>query len=56
MDDMGIIKEINEYAETMTVEFDEGRMVDYSLKNLENSNLPMRSPFISRRDLNIRQL
>ena len=37
--DMGIIKEINEYAETMTVEFDEGRMVDYSLKNLDELEL-----------------
>lgn len=37
--DMGIIREINEYAETMTVEFDEGRMVDYSLKNLEELEL-----------------
>lgn len=37
--DMGIIREINEYAETMTVEFDEGRMVDYSLKNLDELEL-----------------
>lgn len=37
--DMGIIKEINEYAETMTVEFDEGRMVEYSLKNLDELEL-----------------
>ncbi len=37
--DMGIIQEINEYAETMTVEFDEGRMVEYSLKNLEELEL-----------------
>lgn len=37
--DMGIIREINDYAETMTVEFDEGRMVDYSLKNLEELEL-----------------
>ena len=28
--DMGIIKEINDFAETMTVEFDEGRKVEYS--------------------------
>ena len=37
--DMGIVQEINEYAETMTVEFDEGRMVEYSLKNLEELEL-----------------
>ena len=28
--DMGIITEINDFAETMTVEFDEGRKVEYS--------------------------
>lgn len=37
--DMGIIRKINEYAETMTVEFDEGRMVEYSLKNLDELEL-----------------
>ncbi len=34
--DMGRIRQINEYAEMMTIEFDEGRMVEYSLKNLED--------------------
>lgn len=37
--DTGIIREINEFAETMTVEFDEGRMVDYSFKNLDELEL-----------------
>lgn len=37
--DMGIIREINDYAETMTVEFEEGRKVDYSLKGLEELEL-----------------
>ena len=37
--DMGIIREINEYAQTMTVEFDEGRRVAYSMKNLEELEL-----------------
>ncbi len=37
--DMGIIREINEYAEKMTVEFDEGRMVEYSLRSLEELEL-----------------
>ncbi len=37
--DMGIIREINEYAESMTVEFDEGRMVEYSLKSLDELEL-----------------
>lgn len=33
--DMGIITQINEFAQTVTVEFEEGRMVEYSFKNLE---------------------
>lgn len=37
--DMGVIKEINDFAETMTVEFDEGRMVEYSYKLLDELEL-----------------
>ena len=37
--DMGVIREINSFAETMTVEFDEGRMVEYSFKQLEELEL-----------------
>ena len=37
--DMGIITEINEFAETMTVEFDEGRKVEYSFKLLDELEL-----------------
>ncbi|MEG0565629.1 MAG: ATP-dependent RecD-like DNA helicase, partial [Hungatella sp.] len=37
--DMGIIREINQFAETLTVEFDEGRMVGYSFKQLEELEL-----------------
>lgn len=37
--DMGIIREINEFAETLTVEFDEGRMVEYGFKQLEELEL-----------------
>lgn len=37
--DMGIIREINEFSEMMTVEFDEGRMVDYSFKLLDELEL-----------------
>ncbi|MFR2849216.1 MAG: ATP-dependent RecD-like DNA helicase [Hungatella hathewayi] len=37
--DMGIIKEMNMFAEMMTVEFDEGRMVEYSFKQLEELEL-----------------
>ena len=37
--DMGIIESINTYAQTMTISFDEGRMVEYSFKNLEELDL-----------------
>lgn len=37
--DMGIIKEMNMFAEMLTVEFDEGRMVEYSFKQLEELEL-----------------
>ncbi len=37
--DMGIIREINAFAETMTVEFEEARMVEYSFKNLDELEL-----------------
>ena len=38
--DMGIITEINDFAETMTVEFDEGRKVEYSYKLLDELEYP----------------
>lgn len=37
--DMGTIKEINLYAETMTVEFDDSRQVEYSFKQIEELEL-----------------
>lgn len=37
--DTGIIQSINNYQETLTVEFDEGRMVDYSFKQLDELEL-----------------
>lgn len=37
--DIGVIREINQFAEELTVEFDEGRMVDYSFKQLEELEL-----------------
>lgn len=37
--DMGVVREINDFAETMTVEFDEGKMVEYSFKQLEELEL-----------------
>jgi len=37
--DTGIIREINDFAETLTVEFDEGRMVEYSFKLLDELEL-----------------
>lgn len=39
--DTGIIEEINDFAETITVNFDEGRMVEYSYKLLDEPNLRM---------------
>lgn len=37
--DVGVIREINEYAEFLTVEFDEGKMIEYSFKQLEELEL-----------------
>ncbi len=37
--DTGIVKEINGFAETLTVEFDEGRLVEYGWKQLEELDL-----------------
>lgn len=37
--DMGIVREINSYAEMLTVEFDEGRFVEYSFKQLDELEL-----------------
>ena len=37
--DMGSVREINDFAETMTVEFDEGRMVEYPYKLLDELEL-----------------
>lgn len=37
--DMGVIKEINLFAEQLLIEFDEGRMVEYSFSQLEELEL-----------------
>lgn len=37
--DMGIIREINTFAELVTVEFDEGKRVEYSFRQLEELEL-----------------
>ena len=37
--DMGIVRPINGFAEEVTVEFDEGRMVSYSFKQLDELEL-----------------
>ena len=37
--DMGIIRQIHTYAEQMTVEFDEGKFVEYSFRQLEELEL-----------------
>ncbi len=37
--DMGIIREINTFSETLTVEFDEGRLVEYPFRQLDELEL-----------------
>ena len=37
--DMGRIREINDFAETLTVEFDEGKMAEYTFRQLEELEL-----------------
>lgn len=37
--DMGIIRSIRDFSETMTVEFEEGRMVEYGFKQLDELEL-----------------
>ena len=37
--DMGIIRSIQSFSETMTIEFDEGRIVEYSFKQLDELEL-----------------
>lgn len=37
--DMGIVKEINTFAETLSVEFEEGKIVDYPFKQLDELEL-----------------
>ena len=37
--DMGIVRELNQFAETLTVEFDEGRLVEYAFKQVEELEL-----------------
>ena len=37
--DTGVIREINMFAELLTVEFDEGKLVDYSFRQLEELEL-----------------
>ncbi len=37
--DMGVIRELNVFAESLTVEFDDGKMVEYTFKQLEELEL-----------------
>lgn len=37
--DMGIVKEINTFAETVTVEYEEGKQVEYPFKQLDELEL-----------------
>ena len=54
--DMGIIRSIKEITEMLTIEFDEGRIVNIRLKCLKSWNLPMPLRYTSRRAANIRRL
>ena len=40
--DTGIIRDINTFSELVTVEFDEGKMVEYSFKQLERAGAGLR--------------
>ena len=53
--DTGIIKTINEFAETAEVEFEDGRWAEYSFKQLDELELAYAVPYINHRDQNIRQ-
>lgn len=53
--DMGIVREINFFAEQMTVEFDEGRKITYPLPSWMNWNWPTPLPYINPRAANIRR-
>ena len=37
--DCGVIRQINTYAETMTIDFDEGKLVDYPFSQLDELEL-----------------
>lgn len=54
--DMGIIKNINTYEETVTVEYDEQRQVKYPYALLDERSLLMRSRYIKLREVSIRRL
>ena len=54
--DTGILKEINEFAETATVEFEDGRFADYSFKQLEELELAYAITIHKSQAQNIRQL
>ena len=53
--DMGIVKEINSYEETMSVEYDEHRVVTYLLKCWMSWSWLMPSRSINPREASIRQ-
>lgn len=53
--DMGIVREINDFSETMTIEFDEGRMVEYPYKLLDELELAYAITIHKSQEANIRQ-
>ena len=50
--DTGILREINTFAETLTVEFDEGRFVEYAFSSWMSWSLPMPLPSTNHREVN----
>ena len=54
--DMGIVKKIDHYQELMTVEYEEGKQVEYSLKCWRSWSWRMRSRYINPRGASIRRL
>ena len=53
--DIGRIRSINTFAEHLTVEFDEGKMVDYSFRQLEELELAYAITIHKSQGVNIRQ-
>ena len=53
--DLGVITSINSFGELLTVEYEEGRFVDYTLNSWMSWSWHMRLPYIRPREVNIRR-